>query len=120
MATKKKSPKGKKVSNKKFLAKVHHAVQEDVVKSLAIASVLLNVLFLVSIIVLTSTNVFDRGLYTYAQENYCKNIDGVRQRAEKLGSEKAAIDEWQVTCVGKNFEPFYKEAVDKYRAQENQ
>lgn len=117
MATKKKSP--KKIS-KGFLSKVHRAVQEDVVKSLAIASILLNVLFLVCAVVLTSSNIFDRSAFNYAQSNYCKNIANVEARAEELGNEKEAINEWQISCIGKDFQPFYKEAVDKYRAQTNQ
>jgi hypothetical protein len=117
MATKKKSP--KKIS-KGFLSKVHRAVQEDVVKSLAIASILLNVSFLVCAVVLTSSNIFDRSAFNYAQSNYCKNISNVEARAEELGNEKEAINEWQISCVGKDFQPFYKEAVDKYRAQSNQ
>lgn len=114
MATKKKTP------SKKFSQKVHKIVQTDMFKSVAIASVLLNILFLVSIFVLTSTSTFDRQLYTGARERYCQNVDAVRERAEELGSERAAVEEWQVDCIGKDFKPFYKEAVDKYRAQLNQ
>lgn len=120
MTTKKKSTKVKPSSNKRFLSKVHHAVKEDVVKSIAIASVLLNVLALVTVIVLTSTNTFSRGIFIYTQDKYCSNIEGIKNRATELGNENAAIDEWQISCVGKDFKPFYKEAVDKYRAQNNQ
>jgi len=107
----------KKTQGKKFKQKVQQAVQNDIFTSIAIASVLLNVLFFVSIFVLTSTSTFDRQLYLSAQERYCNNIDGVRDRAKELGSEQAAQDEWQIDCVGKDFKPFYKEAVDKYRAE---
>lgn len=83
-------------------------------------SVLLNILFFVTILVLTSTDTFDRGLYQASRDRYCENIKGVRERAKELGSEKAAVEEWQVDCIGKDFKPFYKEALDKYQAQLNQ
>lgn len=120
MSTKKKPVKKKTSNTKNILNKAQQAVREDIVKSLAITSILLNIFFLTGIIVLSSTNIFNRGLYNYAQENYCKNIDAVVDRAEELGSEKAAIDEWQISCAGKDFKPFLEEAVDKYRALENQ
>jgi len=120
MTTKKRTSKSKPASNKRFLLKVHHAVKEDVIKSTAIASVLLNILFLVTVVVVSSTNIFSRGIYNYTQDKYCSNIEGIKERAEELGNENAAIDEWQISCVGKDFKPFYKEAVDKYRAQNNQ
>lgn len=110
----------KKTTGKKFSQKVHKIVQTDVFKSIAIASVLLNILFLVAIFVLTSTNTFDRKLYTASRDRYCENIEAVRSRAKELGSEKAAVKEWQIDCIGKDFKPFYKEALDKYRAQLNQ
>lgn len=114
MATKKKS------SGKKLSQKVQKIVQTDMFRSVAIASVLLNILFFVTIIVFTSTNTFDRQLYLSAQERYCNNIDGVKDRAKQLGSNEAAEEEWQVDCIGKQFKPFYKEAIDKYRASSNQ
>ena len=107
----------KKSQNKKLKQKVLKMVQSDIFKSVAIASVLLNILFFVSLVVVTSTSTFDRELFLSAQERYCNNVEGVRDRAEELGSEQAAVDEWQIDCVGKDFKPFYQEAVDKYRAE---
>lgn len=94
--------------------------KEDMFKSIAIASILLNVLFLVSVFVLANASTFDHQVYSASKERYCQNTDGYKQRAEELGSEKAAQEELQINCVGKQFEPFYNEAVQKYRAQENQ
>lgn len=115
MANKKTSSSKKKISQK-----VQKIVQTDVFKSVAIASVLLNILFFVTIIVFTSTNTFDRKLYLSAQDRYCDNIDGVKDRAEQLGSTQAAEQEWQIDCIGKQFKPFYSEALDKFRASSNQ
>lgn len=108
----------KKNSAKSVSAKVKKMVQGDIFKSVAIASVLLNVLFLVSVLVLTSTDSFDRRFYQAARDKYCQNVKSVEDRAVELGDDKAAIKEWQTDCIGKDFKPFYKEAVDKYEAQQ--
>jgi hypothetical protein len=118
MATKKKTT-SKKISNK-----VQQIIQTDVFKSIAIASVLLNVLFLVTVVVLTNvltnTSTFDRKLYISARERYCDNSEVLKSRSEELGSKKAALMERQVDCNGKDFSPFYKEALEKYKAHSEQ
>lgn len=110
----------KKKPTKKISQKVRNIVQTDVFKSIGIASVLLNILFLVTIVVLTSTSTFDRKLYTAAREQYCNNKASVQHRAEELGSEQVALQERQIDCIGEAFAPFYKEALDKYRATSNE
>lgn len=115
MATKKKTP----AKNKKLSQKAKQVTQTDMFKSVAIASVLLNILFLVAVVVLSTSSTFDRQLYRAAQEHYCNNTASVKERAQELGSEKAAQQEWQVDCVGREFQPYYQEALDKYQAQDN-
>lgn len=110
MATKKKSSSG-------FKNKVMKVVESDLFTALAITSVALNILFLASVFVLTSTDTFDRKFYESSRSRYCNNVDGVRQRASELNSEKEAVKEWQVTCVSEEFSPFYEEAIDKFNAQ---
>jgi hypothetical protein len=109
----------KKKSNKRFSQKVHKIVKSDLFTSIAIASVILNILFLTGVFVLTSDNTFDRDLYTNVRGRYCRNIDGVVERAKELGSEEKALKEWQVVCVSKEFSPYYQEAIEKFEAQSN-
>ena len=111
MATAKKRP------TKGFKNRVMRVVESDVFTAIAISSVILNVLFFASIYVLTSTDTFDRRFYESARTRYCQNVDGVINRADELGNEKEAVKEWQVTCISKEFRPFYKEALDKFNAQ---
>lgn len=110
----------KKKSSKKFSQKVQNIIKADISRSLAITSILLNVLFLVSILVITSTDTFDRKLFVSSQDRYCSNAAGVQKRVEELGSKEAAAQEWQIDCVGQDFYPYYKEAVDKFRAANNE
>lgn len=107
----------KKTSKKSFRKNVMKLMESDIFHSIAIASVLLNILFLVSIFVLTSTDTFDRKFYTSARDRYCANIEGISQRANELGSEDVAIKEWQITCLSPEFKPFYNEALEKFDAQ---
>jgi hypothetical protein len=107
----------KKLS-KSFRKKVQKIVEGDTLKSIAVASVLLNILFLVSIFVLTSTDTFDRRFYNAARNHYCKNVSGIKARAKELGDEKKAIREWEITCVNSNFRPYYDEAVEKFDANQ--
>ena len=109
----------KKTSSKSVSIKAQKVFKSDAMKSVAIASLLLNSLFLISIVVITRTNTFDHRVYSAAKNRYCANIEGVSERAQELGSEKAAIEEYQVNCVGKDFQPFYNEALQKYQAQVN-
>src|ERR1700759_852498 len=94
-----------KKPTKAFHKKVLRIVEGDTLKSIAAASVLLNILFLVSIFVLTSTSTFDRRFYTAARQHYCNNIDGIKSRAKELGDEKQAVREWEITCISTNFRP---------------
>ena len=103
--------------NGRFLKKVHQLTEKDIFTSFAIASILLNILFFATIIVLTSTNTFDMSMYKAVRSQYCQNINGVKVRAQKLGSDEDAIIEWHVVCQSDDFQPFLKEAIEKYKAQ---
>lgn len=106
-------------STKNMSKKVHKMVRSDAFTSVAIVSILLNILFLVTIFVLSSTDSFGRGVYNTVRDRYCNNIDGVVERAEALGDEATAVREWQVTCVSDEFKPYYNEALKKFEASSN-
>lgn len=106
----------KKNSNK-LSKKARKISQADVIKSIAITSVLLNVLFLVSVFVLTNSTTFNRNVYTSARARYCENSESSKERGGELGDEKKAEREKTVDCIGKDFKPFYQEAIEKYEAQ---
>jgi|GEM_PF-3886253 len=108
--------KSNKTQKKGSPKKVRKLVQSDVIKSIAIASVLLNVLFFATLIVFSSTSTFDRQLYTSVHSKYCENSSALTVRSKELGDAGEALNERQVDCIGKDFAPFYKEALDKYKA----
>lgn len=106
----------KKKPNKRFLKKVHELTEKDIFKSIALASIGLNILAIAAFFVLTSTDSFDRNLYTSVRDKYCDNVNEIRNRAEKLGDEDAALLEWKVTCISKDYKPFYEESIKKFEA----
>ena len=113
----------KKTSTKnrgKFLTRVHKITETDIFASIAIASILINVFFLVSVFVLSSRSTYDTSVYNSVKTRYCKNIDGVSKRAEAIGNQKDAVDEWKVNCLNDDFKPFFNEAVEKFRASQAQ
>lgn len=105
-----------KKSSKKFSAKVNKAVKSDVFTSIAILSILLNVFLLVAVFVFTNPDTYNREVFSNVRARYCKNVDGVVERAEQLGDSDAALKEWKVTCVSDEFAPYYNEAVKKFNA----
>jgi phage terminase small subunit len=108
----------KKASTKqRFTQKVHNLTRHDILTSVAVASILLNILFLITVIVLTNTDTFSRELYTAAREQYCSNSSALKDRVEEIGDAKQAVQERNVDCIGEDFAPFYNEALEKYLAQ---
>ena len=108
--------KSSKKSSKKLSAKVNKIVKSDVFTSIAILSLALNVFLLVAVFVLTNPDTYNRNVFNGVRAQYCKNINGVIERAEELGDSDAALKEWKVTCVSKEFAPYYNEAVKKFNA----
>lgn len=102
--------------NGRFLRKVHKLTETDIFTSIAVVSILLNVLFFITVIVLTSTNAFDQNVFNFVKSQYCSNITAVEQRAVEFGNELDAIREWEVNCVTGEFQPYFDEAVEKYDA----
>ncbi len=109
----------KKSQGKTFKGRVHKVVESDIFKSVAIVSILLNVLFLISVLVLTSTDTFNRGVYRATRDKYCQNIEAVKARAIELNDSTKAVEEWQIDCIGSQFQPYYEEAVIKFNAQQD-
>lgn len=107
----------KKTTKKlRITEKVHSVVKSNIFMSIAIASLAFNIFLFVTLFVLSDSNVFDRKAYSAVRNKYCANVEGVVQRANELGSDSEALREWQITCVSKDFRPFYKEAIQKFEA----
>ncbi len=103
-------------SSKKLSQKAKKIIKSDLFTSIAIVSLVLNVFLLAGLYVLTSADTFDREVYLNVKERYCKNPDAVIDRGKELGSNEKALQEWQVSCISKEFLPYYKEALQKFEA----
>lgn len=104
-------------SKRGFTQRVHELTKKDIVTSVAVVSVLLNVLFLATVLVLTSSETFSREVYTAARDQYCQNISSLEKRVEAIGSTDLALEERSIDCIDESFYPYYNEAIEKYRAQ---
>ena len=117
--------KNKKKPSKSVRERARRIVKSDAITSVAIVSVLLNVLFLISIIVLTNASTFDHRVYQAAKHRYCHNVDGFEARAKELGSEKAAKEERdrkakdQLDEEKKKIEQKKKSELEKKLAEQN-
>lgn len=109
----------KKKTNKRFTQKVHKVVKSDLFTSVAIASLLLNIFFVVGLVVLTNPDTYNREVYENVRARYCKNIDGLVDDAEETGNGAQVLAQWKITCVSKEFLPYYKEALKKFNAGSN-
>jgi hypothetical protein len=107
----------KSSSKRGFTKRVHELTKKDIVTSIAAVSILLNVLFLVTVIVVTNTDTFSRGVFTAARDQYCKSASAFEDRVMAIGSAELALQERNVDCISEGFLPFYTEAVEKYQAQ---
>jgi hypothetical protein len=107
----------KSSTKKGFTNRVHDLTKKDIIASIALVSVLCNVLFLATILVMTNSATFSRGVYTTARDKYCNNISALEQRAEAIGDPSIALEERNIDCISEDFLPFYQEAVEKYHVQ---
>jgi hypothetical protein len=107
-----------KFNRKKLTKKVKMMVKGDVMGSLAMASILLNVFFLSGILLFAATNQLDASLYNASVKNLC--VDNYEQNLSKQLSENQDKDPettkamFEVVCVKGEFETYYKNAVDAY------
>lgn len=108
----------KKKSSFKLGKRAAKLVRQDLLHSVAIASVVLNILFLVGWAVIINGG-SDRELYDTARErlcveNYDENIARVINEAEDDAAATTAVTEFTIECVGDDFEPYYESAINTY------
>lgn len=105
---------------KKLTKKVKAAMRSDVIASVALVSVLLNVFFFSGVIIFSASNQLDASLYEAAttnlcNENYADNLMDEMELAIEDGRDPAvAKANFEVVCRSGEFEPYYDNAVEAY------
>ncbi len=104
MAAKKtvKINKGKQSTN--FVRRVHAVIMEDVTASVMIASLILNLFFLVAIVLYHTSGSFELKVYRYTRSHFCDD------RREVI-----AQKDYDLACATGQFAPYYEKAVNDYQ-----
>lgn len=108
----------KKKSSFKLGKRAAKIVKQDLIHSLAIASVVLNILFLVGWAVIINGDT-DQQLYDTARDrlcvdNYEENLQKAIGDADNEAAGKVAAVELSVECVSEEFKPYYESAISTY------
>lgn len=105
-----------KLFNKKLTKKVKSVIKSDLIGSIALVSVLINVFFFSGIVLFNATNQLDVSLYNASVKNLC-----IDHGEENLAAEMAAADNaglakanFEVECRTGEFERYYDNAVEAY------
>lgn len=108
----------KKKSAFKLGKRAQKIVKKDLIHSLAIASVVLNILFLVGWAVITNGSsdqeFFETARTRLCVDNYQDNLNRVISDAENEDAAKLAALELSIQCVDEDFQPFYENAISSY------
>ena len=93
-------------------------LKRDLIHSVAMASILLNILFLVGWAVITYGDA-DQEAYDLARnrlcvDNYKENLNQAILEASTEDAGKIAAIEFMVQCVSDDFKPYYENAIETY------
>lgn len=98
--------------------KVRKLTKENVFTSVAIASIVCNLLLLSIIFVVSRPDTVDYSLYNGIRNHYCNNSNSygnMLKAASKSGeSSQMAREKFEIACNSGNFAPYYQQAVSAY------
>lgn len=91
-------------------------MQRDIMASLFIASLLLNVFFLSGVLLFNGTNKLDESVYSTAYSNLCENnySDNLTDAIDNSKQPITAAMQHEIRCNKGGFEAYYQNAVEAY------
>ena len=106
------------LNQKKLTKKVKAIIRSDVIGSVALVSVLLNIFFIAGVVLFNATNQLDVSVYeasvtNLCNENYADNLMDEMEAAEDPALAKA---NFEIVCRSGEFTRYYQNAVEAYRA----
>lgn len=101
---------------KKLTKKIKNLIQNDILASLAFASLLLNIFFFSGMILFSATNKLDEDVFRAAYSNLCDEnyVQNLQQRMEESTSPELAQVQFEVDCLQGDFDRYYRNAVEAY------
>ena len=105
-----------KFNRKKLTKKVKSYIRADVMGSVALVSVLINVFFFSGVVLFNSTNQLDVSLYEAAERNLCldnyeENLMDEMEESEDPALARANLE---IECQSGEFTRYFENAVELY------
>lgn len=105
-----------KFNKKKLTKKVRAVIKSDVMGSIALVSVLINIFFFSGVVLFSATNQLDVSLYNTVAKNLCvdhyqENLLDQMTTADNPATAKA---NFEIKCGTGEFERYYNNAVEAY------
>ncbi len=103
-------------SKKKITKKIKDLIQYDVLMSVAITSLMLNIFFFSGVVLFNGTNTIDESAFRASYSNLCdKNyVENLKERMEDAKSPELAKIQFEVDCLEGDFGRYYQNAVEAY------
>ena len=108
-----------KFNQKKLTKKAKGIIKSDVMGSVALVSVLLNVFFMAGVVLFSATNELDASVYEAAVSNLCDhnyNDNLMREMDEASDPTRARVN-FEIVCRSGSFTRYYENAVEAYVEQ---
>jgi len=104
------------LGSKKLTKKVKAVIKSDVIGSVVLVSVLINVFFFTGVVLFSATNQLDASLYNAAVTNLCSSnyADNLSVELDEAKNPDAAKAKFEIMCRSGEFSRYYENAVEAY------
>ncbi len=104
------------MAKKKLTKKIKNLIKYDLLMSIAMASILLNIFFLVGVLLFNTTSKLDERIFKAAYSNLCdKNyITNLDQRMDDATDPDAAKIQFEADCLRGGFDRYYQNAIEAF------
>ena len=106
-----------KLGQKKLTKKVKAIIRSDVIGSVALVSVLLNVFFAAGVVLFNATNELDVSVYEASVANLCNDnyASNLMDEMETADDPAVAKANFEIVCRSGEFTRYYQNAVEAFR-----
>ena len=105
-----------KLNSKKLTKKVKGVIRADVMNSVALVSVLVNIFFFSGVVLFNATSQLDASMYEASVSNLCNEnyADNLMREMEEADDPARAKANFEVICRSGEFTRYYENAVEAY------
>lgn len=105
-----------KLNRKKLTKKVQKIIKSDIFASVALVSILFNIILFSAVLLYQSTNAIDLSVYNASYDKLCKDRydDNLIDQIEESSDPAYAKALFEVKCESGDFQRYYDNAVESY------